>query len=319
MPNPALWKGIVAVFRVVGRVIGVLRKIPILDDLTDRVQRRLLNPVVVKLIRDADDPDLDAALELYRKRIPEDQRFEPTDIVRWLREDRINRKTNPSGPSDWFLVAKVRRRVCGLVLFHYYPSVKLALFAYMVVSNTPGIHFNAASRSLSGEVSRLLRKKKELRGYKGFVLEAEDPRQQRTQRKQDEALGRIRRFCFLAQTQGFSLRAFNFDYKQPKLSIEARDGSECRLLLLSARVRPQNTHAVDAREELSEVLKFVYTKVYPEGYSEDVNENKLYREYCERLLCEQLAALPEIVHSLSSAQLAAQITKSRKRRQQCSS
>jgi hypothetical protein len=124
------WTGLVTAFRLLGRLLGLLRKIPLVDDAVDRAQRTLLNPVVVKLVRDADDPDLDAALDLYKKRIPDDQRFEAADIVRWIREDGDNRKANQAGPSDWFIVAKLRRRVCGFILFHYYPSARLALFAY---------------------------------------------------------------------------------------------------------------------------------------------------------------------------------------------
>jgi hypothetical protein len=122
-------------------------------------------------------------------------------------------------PFDWFIVAKVRRRICGFILFHYYPLTRLVLFAYMMVANTPGTPLNAVSRSLSAEVSRLLKKKKELRGYQGFVPEVEDPRKEKNRRKQDECLARVRRFCTLAEMQGFSLRAFDFDYKQPRLSI----------------------------------------------------------------------------------------------------
>jgi hypothetical protein len=301
------WKGLVATFRVVGRLIGVLRKIPFVDEATDHLQRTLLNPVVIKLVRDADDADLDAALKLYTKRIPDDQRFEAEDIVRWIREDRITRRTSPSAPTDWFVIAKLHRRVCGFILFHYYPSTQLALFAYMVVENTPRVPFDAVSRTLSSWISRLLRKRKEFKAYKGFVLEVEDPRKETTQRKRTESLARVRRFCTLAQMQGFSLRAFDIDYKQPRLSLDDTKSSERPMLLLSARNRQNASDADIQREEVKEVLSFIYTKVYPEGYSSDGAETQSYREYCTALLDKEVASLPEKVRSLSSAQLVAQV------------
>jgi len=164
-----VFKVLEACLRIAGRLLGLLRKIPVVDDGIARIQLALLNPIITKLIRSPKDPDLDAALDLYRRRIPDDQRFQPDDIVRWISDDRFSR--GRGGPSDWFMVAKFRRRVCGFILFHYYPPSKLALFAYMVVSNTPGVQFDAVSRSLTVAVSELLGRRKELRGFRGFVLE----------------------------------------------------------------------------------------------------------------------------------------------------
>ena len=316
MPVPVWWKGLATAFRLVGRVLGLLRKVPVIDDAADHVQRRLLNPVVTKIVRDPDDPDLDSALELYRRRIPDDQRFESSDIIRWLREDRISRKlVSPnSRPTDWFVVAKFRRRVCGFILFHYYPSTRLALFAYMVVANTPGVPVNAVSSTLCSTVSGLLKKRKELRNFAGFALEVEDPRKERSQRKQDECLARVRRFCTLAEMQGFSLRVFDIEYRQPKLSLEDGASAERPMLLLSARTRQGSLNAEVQRAEVEEVLSFIYTCVYPEGFSTDPEENRLYREYCQNLRERELGGLPERIRSLSSATLVAQVRKKRKGR-----
>jgi len=306
-----LWKVFEAGLRLVGRLLGLLRKIPVVDDVLGRFQRRLLNPVVIKQVRNPDDPDLDAALDLYRKRVPNDQRFEPSDIVRWIREDRIRRIRNIS--SDWFIVAKYRRRVSGFVLFHHVRSAQLVFFAYMVVANTPGLAVNAISRALTFEIAHLLTKRKELRGYRGFVLEVEDPRKE-TGRRREESLARIRRFCTLAEMQGFSLRALDIEYKQPKLSLEDLDNTERPMLLLSARTRQAEAETTDHRPEAEELLRFTYTNIYPEGYSDDAGENRAYQDYCARLLERETAKLPAQVVSLSCAQLAARIGKRRQTR-----
>jgi hypothetical protein len=306
-----VWKGLETALRLVGRLLGLLRKIPVVDDVVGRAQRTFLNPIVIKLVRDPDDPDLDVALDLYRKRIPDDQQFEPADIVRWIREDQVRRQNNIS--SDWFLVAKYRRRVSGFLLFHYVRSAELAFFAYMVTANTPGIAVNAVSRALASAVARLLKKRKELRGCRGFALEVEDPRWE-TGRRRDESLARIRRFCTLAEMQGFSLRAFDTEYKQPKLSLEDLDNTERPLLLLSARTRHTELGSTDHRSEVEEVLRFIYTNIYPEGYSFDQSENLAYRDYCARLLDTETAKLPPEVRSLSCAQLIAQVGKGKQKK-----
>ncbi len=217
MPVPTWLKAVSGAARVAGRLLSLLRKIPVVDDLCDRAGRFLLNPVVVRLIRNADDPDLDAALQLYEKKIPEEERFQPSDIVRWIRDDLNTRRNQRDLPTDWFLVAKYRRRVCGFILFHYFPRRHMAFVAYMVVLNTPGVPLNAVSSTLCGMVSRLLKTRKELQSCTTLLLEVDDPRTASTVKKQEECLARVRRFSTLAEMQGLSMRILDIAYKQPKL------------------------------------------------------------------------------------------------------
>lgn len=139
------------------------------------------------------------------------------------------------------------------------------------------------------------------------MFEVEDPRKEKSQRRQDECLARVRRFCTLAEMQGFSLRAFDIEYRQPKLSIDDVTSMERPMLLLSARTRQGPLNAEVDRSEVDEVLTFVYQSVYPEGYSTDPDENRVYRDYCASLKDRELAALPDRIRSLSSAQLVAQV------------
>jgi hypothetical protein len=44
-----------------------------------------------------------------------------------------------------------------------------------------------------------------------------------------------------------------------------------------------------SREELTDVLEFVYKEVYPDGCSANQKENELYRELCEKREADLLA------------------------------
>jgi len=175
--------------------------------------------ISVDLVTDCTHPDIRAALELYDSRIPEDERFEAPDIVRWLREDQQQRTAGIAGPRDYFVVAKVGSRVCGFTLLHYYQTVGLAFIAYLVAERGVAVDHGTISQSLLEKVAWLFENEEHLRSCKGFLLEVDDPTRNCTAEQTLERLARIRLFCMLAESLGFSLRALDFEYHQPLLSI----------------------------------------------------------------------------------------------------
>jgi hypothetical protein len=311
MPTPVWLKAVFALARALGRTLSVVRRIPLIDDFCDRVQRFLLNPIVVRLIRKSDDPDLVAALELYEKRIPDEQRFQASDIIRWLNDDRRTRRKSKDLPTDWFLVAKYRRRVCGFILFHYFPTRQIAFVAYMVVVNTPGVPLNGISSSLCSMVSRLLRTRKELKACRTLLFEVDDPRNENSIKRQDEGLARVRRFCTLAEMQELSVRALDIDYKPPKLSLQDQnDVARPLLLLFASRYGDTRTNHVE-QAEAERILSFIYTDLYPEGYSTVPSENEAYRQYCAAVRDQAVRALHHPVKSVSCADLVSQVRNKR--------
>ncbi|MCA9055915.1 MAG: DUF4062 domain-containing protein, partial [Planctomycetaceae bacterium] len=86
----------------------------------------------IERILNHDDPDLLAALGLMLKRIPEDERFDPEDVVRWLREDQVESSQRDSPRRHYFVVARTRSRVLGFTLLHCFPEEQLAFIAYLV-------------------------------------------------------------------------------------------------------------------------------------------------------------------------------------------
>src|ERR1039458_6516361 len=129
----------------------------------------------VDLVKDCTDPDIRAALELYESRIPDDERFEAPDIVRWLREDQQQRSDGVAGPRDYFVVAKADSRVCGFTLLHYYQTLDLAFIAYLVAERGVAIDHGTISQRLLEKVAWLFANEEHLRSCKGFLLEVDDP------------------------------------------------------------------------------------------------------------------------------------------------
>jgi hypothetical protein len=253
----------------------------------------------VDLVTDCSDPDIRAALELYDSRIPEDERFEAPDIVRWLREGQQQRTAGIVGPRDYFVVAKTGSRVCGFALLHYYQTVGLAFIAYLVAERGVAVDHGTISQSLLEKVALLFENEEHLQSCKGFLLEVDDPTRNCAAEQKLERLARIRLFCMLAESLGFSLRALDFDYHQPLLSIPdpKEIGTEVPMLLMYARTSRLAGSSL-AKTEVERLLAFIYKRLYPEGFSEVEDENIQYHRYTDELYGREVARVAGSVRTL---------------------
>jgi nucleoside phosphorylase len=261
--------------------------------------------VTVKLVTDCTDPDVLRALELYEKRVPENERFESPDIVRWLREDQERLAAGASVALDYFLVAKIRDEVCGFILVHFYPKVQLAFVAYLVVKRGISVGGERVSQRLLSHVLTIFKKHKHLKNCKGFVLEVDDPTQARTKKQRMERLARIRLFSIQAAASRLCLRALDFRYHQPPLSVPVA-GKKHReevpmILMYAARVPPKRSWMT--KQEVSGLLKFIFVWLYPEGFSDVPEETEAYRKYLTGLYWLRISKLPQRIATLNFAVL----------------
>jgi hypothetical protein len=279
-----------------------------LGKMSTRYVKAMPSPVAVDLVTDYRSPDVLAALDLYDDRIPEGERFEATDIMRWLREDQEQRELGiaADAPRDFLLVAKARGQVCGFALLHYYPIVQFAFIAYLVADRGVQGGNGSISERLADRVSWLLGNDTQLRNSKGFLLEVDDPSRAESENDRTERLARIRLFCMLAEREGYALRALDFDYRQPQLKIpvEKEFGKELPMLLMYAPKRASSDGCL-SKSDAENLLAFIYKRLYPESFSAIAEENDAYRRYLEDLYQAQTALLPDRIASLSFAQIRA--------------
>jgi hypothetical protein len=309
-----LLKAILALGRLVGALLALLRKIPVIDDLCDRASSFWLNPIVVRRIRRPSDRDLDAALRLYETRIPPEDQFQSDDIIRWVRDDLMSRSNRRDRPRDWFLVAKHKRAVGGFILFHYFPQRRVVFLAYMAVAKKPGMPADAISLALCRAVSKILVTAKELRGCEKILLEVDDPRHFIDAKKRSEAIARIARFCKLGEMHGHSIRALDIPYRQPKLSLNEGAETERPLILLCAQMSPGALPRSVSRAVVEDILSFIYMDLYPECFSADPQENEEYLKYCIGVRDKSIGALSDPVRSISCAELVSKIRNRGKQR-----
>lgn len=175
--------------------------------------------------------------------------------------------------------------------------------AYMVVDPAcQGLGLNDLSQSLVAWIASFIAHDRFLRHSQGLLFEVEDPRKA-PRAKQLHDIARIQRFCTLAASQKFSLRAFEIDYLQPALHLPVPgESSEQSLLLLSARMK-QPGQSLTLENELIQILDFIYLDLYPEGFSDIQEENEAYKAYCRDLRDRVIQNLPSKIQIINPIHL----------------
>jgi hypothetical protein len=226
--------------------------------------------------------------------------------MRWLRDDQ-EATEGSNQPRDFFFVAKLKDKVCGFTLLHYHSKQELALIAYLVAEKGIGIDRGTISSRLLAEVARLFAPGGSLSQCKAILLEVDDPRWAKGEERR-ERIARIRLFCTLAERERFTLRALDFDYRQPLLEVPAaanQEGQEVQMLLMYAQRQVGRIDGALPREHVQSLLDFIYKWLYPEGFSEIPSENEAYRTYLDGFHAAQSALIPEMVPTLGLARIGA--------------
>lgn len=259
---------------------------------------------VVKVISDPTDPDLLLALHLYEDRIPEEERFESSDIVRWLREDQENRKSKPSAPRDYFLVEKCDGKVQGCALLHYYPALKFAFFAYLVADRGVNADPKYISHKLIKGLSDLLDTDQELKNCESILFEVDDPRAGSSDVERRERMARLRLFSTLAESMNCRLAVVDFFYNQPCTSVPDNDHGYREVQMVLGEVTPRSKLTQQSttltKAQMQDRLKFIYLSLYPEGFSDRQEDNEQYRRYLERLFKEEASKIADHTRLLTA-------------------
>jgi len=286
-----MWALILAAAAVLGIVAGAIRNFETIAARIKRIltRRRPQEPQVeISRVSDPEDDDLHEALILYKKRLPEHERDQDDDIIRWFQEIEAETKNGICELKDYFLVARLGDRVCGLMYFHYYPETKLAFVSYLVTDGDNDTTQSRVTNRLAKRAGKLL--KKEAKGLIGFVAETDDPRRAESSPKRLEARARIKLFRKIAQTQRAALMVLDMPYVQPRTSLEERDAQATPMVLIYARPGRINKLPFIPKADGERILRFVYNTVYADEFPDSDGR---YREHLRGLLEKQLAQLPD--------------------------
>lgn len=232
----------------------------------------------IKRILKSTDKDIDQLIDVYEYLLPANERSPGTDILRWLDEYQEKRRDPRHTLEEYWLVGKYKSRVVSILFFQYYLDSKYLFISYYGVDD----RFEEKGETPSSVMLKKMRKSfgKELKRCKGIVYETDAPETVADTKKKMERKARSRLFKTYAKRLGYVAYDIGIDYIAPRLALEQSEYYEEEHLRLSyiplKKTYPDN---IITKDEVLEILHFVYLQVYGDQYNDDLERDKEYRDY----------------------------------------
>ncbi len=236
----------------------------------------------IKAIRKRRDPDLQAFLAIYEKRIDEPFRVANDDIITWVE--------HPAGHStsreDLTLIAKHDDQPVAILKAIIGRRERLAFVAYLATAVPTGssdVSPSTIGRQGVAELTSWLSRRLRRRGCAAVVFELTSER----------GAAKMRLFREYATLHGFRCCRIEMAYLQPKMGTRKR-GAEKKMTLTYVGLAKSKETLSCSLDEAVGILNFVYFTVYGETYRVRHNpvESREYNEYLKTLMARQVKQLP---------------------------
>lgn len=240
--------------------------------------------VKVKLVKKSNDRDLEEFVDVYNKLIGENIRIDPTEIIRWVDEDRALRKLKTHSYLHYLFLGKLGGNVVSFLKTMYHKDTHYMFIAYYGIDTSVDRARRLAAPAMMESLAKLI--KTELKNCKAVICEVEplDPNQSETENTQRKA--RIRLFKETARRMNFAMYEIGVDYWQPQMEIP-EDGSFSgeRSLLLYAPLDDSIRHNKKiSKEKMLDILRFIYLQIYRPTFRHDPEKDISYQVYLNTIL-----------------------------------
>lgn len=251
--------------------------------------------ITIKQIYDVDDQeqrnDLREGVWLCIDRLPEDECYDPNDLFRLI-ENHLAGNFGPHRPSTYWkgycFVAKRKTDVVGMLLSYADLQSNFSFLSFIVAAKPPRSGDKHSPDHISQDLLEQLKHVYEEGTTRQLRLlsEVDHPALANNEGERKDSIARIKLFAMAAEYLKLPLRVIDLDYVQPQLD-SAKDEKHM-LLLYAAR----NLPLALSKEEVSEVLTWIYTKLYSEDIIEEPHLSEKYGAYLRQLLKKTLEGLP---------------------------
>jgi hypothetical protein len=135
---------------------------------------------------------------------------------------------------------------------------------------------------------------KELKNCRGIIYETASPEAVSDAKSKQARKARDRLFKMYVKRLGYIAYDICIDYIAPRLSLEQDDYyEEERLTLSFISLKKTYPNNIISKDEVIEILHFIYIQLYGDRYKNDKEKNEKYHEYLSFILETYKDILPE--------------------------
>jgi hypothetical protein len=241
-----------------------------------------------------------AIVELYEKRLPEDERYDNAilfDLIRSHLSGDFGARRPAAYWKAFFLIAKSGDKVVGMLLgYNYNDAQSNFLYITYLIAQKPQPNRDIG-RTLIEAFIRLKRDRDDKGPQARFLADVDDPATTTDPKEKRDRQTRIKLFDLISRFAGVQLRCLDLKFIQPKLS---RWKHEKQLLILfGAEAPPQ----LLSKSEALQIITWLYKQLYAANMFVDPADDHEYQRYLDYLLKRATEALPDSVELLSLQQI----------------
>lgn len=251
-----------------------------LTKLPGLMYRRLrADRIIVSAISRTDSPDLQAFIEIYERRIPEQDRVSNDDIIRWVgRSGRNHHK----GREDYTLVAKHNGEVLAIAKVMFSRNKRLCFVAYLAAKGSTRKSSGTNERLAVAKLVRWIATRIKKQKTKAVVFEVAAGTSQ----------AKLRKFREYAVVHDRACCRMELQYVQPDMESTTTE-SERQMNLLYVGYGTGTGEGTCSLLDAMEVLDFLYSDIYYETFllRNASDESNRYRDYLDRLMATQVRTM----------------------------
>jgi hypothetical protein len=257
-------------------------------------ETQIRDRVSVRQVRNRDDEDAEALLDLYQELFPDDgTNYAAEEIMELLDDWSVTGEKRHVVAENIVLVAKYHRQVVGFILCHFYPERRKAIISYFGIDKQVAEARRTAATRLTARLHRILRDRRHRCEYLFFDLQGVETTTAPEEAKERKA--RPRRFKQSASRLGTPAYTLQFQYVCPKVSL-SETSREYPFTLMCIPLKHRLPQPVP-RALVMEFLTFIHLDCYGDLYPVSDDRFVPYHEHLIERLKQYELTLPPFVNA----------------------
>jgi hypothetical protein len=258
------------------------------------IEERRSDAVVVKRLGHDDHDDAAGVVALYNDLFEDDgTNYSPDELLDFLTQP-YSRDRHLPEIENIVLVAKHSQVVVGFIFCHYYPIRRKAIVSYYAIDKRDDKARATAAKILAKELQNILSQPSRTCDFLFFDTQNPDASSDKAENRERRARPAL--FKLTAESMGLHAYRIDFDYRCPRVSLDAA-AIEFPFTLLCIPISTVTLSVPIPRDTIVEFLRFIYEDCYGDFYPVSDSRFEEYRSYLSGLVTSYETTLPALVHA----------------------